>query len=64
MGYFKITSIDGKFDHVEGKKAAVARAREMVAAPEDSTEADLEREYGVSISPVSKSIARSVGFDV
>jgi hypothetical protein len=61
MTVYRIQLINGRFDHVSGKMAAVKRAIEMTGAPELSCADDLKREWGVTITPVTQATARSVG---
>ncbi len=58
---YRIQNINGRFDHVRGKQAAIARAIEMAGAEPKTNEADLRNHWGVRIERVSAEIARSVG---
>lgn len=58
---YRVQNINGKFDHITGKDAALDRARQMAAAPATTSEAELAKHWGVRITPVSASDARSVG---
>jgi hypothetical protein len=60
MTTYRIQNINGQFDHVTGKEQALARARQMVGAEDIATEADLH-DFSVTIKPVSKAVAASVG---
>jgi hypothetical protein len=58
---YRVQLINGRFDHVRGKQAAIARAIEMAGADPKTSEADLRKHWGVSIDRVTAEIARSVG---
>lgn len=58
---YRVDDHAGHFAHVAGKRAAVVRGIAMVGAPSGTTAQELDREWGVTISRVSASIARSVG---
>ena len=58
---YRIQIINGRFDHVATKQAAVARAIEMVGAEQGATAKTLEKDWGVTFTKVTDSIARSVG---
>jgi hypothetical protein len=58
---YRIQILDGRFDHVATKKAAIMRAIEMVGADPGATAKALEHNWGVSITRVSAAMARSVG---
>ena len=53
-------NINGRFDHVRGKAAAIAYARQ-VEGDETLTEAELVADYGWTFRRVSPAYARSVG---
>ena len=59
---YRVQLINGKFDHVATKRAAVARAVALANAPQDTSSQELERHWGVTFTRVSASVARSVGF--
>ncbi len=61
MTVYRVSTLNGKFDHVKSHATAIKRAREMVGADETVSADELTREWGVKIVPVSKSVARSVG---
>lgn len=61
MAVYRVSNINGRFDHVAGKAAAVRRAAEISDAPTDTPEADLVREWGATIRRVTAAQARSVG---
>lgn len=58
---YKAHNINGKFNHLQGKKAAVDYAR-GIEGDEKLSEQDLVKEYGWTFKKVSASHARSVGF--
>lgn len=58
---YRVQNINGQFDHVATKTAAIARAREMVSAEPDTDLQTLETHWGVKIERVSAAVARSVG---
>lgn len=58
---YRVQNINGRFDHVVGKAAAIAKAIEMAGATEGTSVTDLARHWGVRIGRVSAAIARSVG---
>jgi hypothetical protein len=66
---YRVQLLSGQFDHVAGKDAAIDRAKEMIKLqpvldfPEDARTwlRVLERDWGVTITRVSASTARSVG---
>ena len=58
---YKASNINGKFTHVEGKKAAIEYAR-GVERDETLSEQELTKEFGWTFKKVSASEARSVGF--
>jgi len=64
MTTYRIHDINGRFDHVSGKSAAIARANEMARWIGEPllTEDELRVLYGITIQRVSADIARSVGF--
>ncbi len=63
MGFFKISNINGRFDYIQGREAAVARMIE-IEGDVSLTESDLLRDYGWTITEVDADTARSVGFDI
>jgi hypothetical protein len=58
---YRIQILDGRFDHVATKRAAIMRAIEMVGAEPGTTAKALERDWGVTLTRVSAAMARSVG---
>ena len=58
---YKASNVNGKFNHVEGKQAAIAYAR-SVERDEALTEQELTKDFGWTFKKVSASEARSVGF--
>lgn len=58
---YKASNINGRFDHLEGKEAAIAYAR-SVERDEALTEQELVKEFGWTFRKVSATEARSVGF--
>lgn len=58
---YRVQNINGQFDHVAGKRAALERARQMAGAPEGTGQDDLAKHWGVRVERVSGSTARSVG---
>jgi hypothetical protein len=58
---YRISLLNGRFDHVATKQAAIARAIEMVKAEPHTSAKMLEKEWGVRFTRVSKSDARAVG---
>jgi hypothetical protein len=60
---YRVQLLNGKFDHVVTKQAAVIRAIELLGPPTplDLTARDLEQHWGVKLIKVSPSVARSVG---
>jgi hypothetical protein len=61
MAVYRIQLTNGRFDHVRSKAAALARAVELANA-EPGTPLDvLEREWGVRLTRISPTMARSVG---
>ena len=61
MTTYRIQSINGRFDHVVGQDAAIARAAEMVGAEPGTDAKTLQRDWGVTIEPVGEEVAASVG---
>lgn len=60
MTTYKIHNINGKFDHVDGKSAALTRIRE-IEGDANMTETEMTRDHGWTITRVSASAARAVG---
>lgn len=58
---YKASNINGKFNHLEGKKAAIEYAR-SVERDETLSEQDLVKEFGWTFKKVSASVAKAVGF--
>lgn len=58
---YRIHLINGRFDHVRGKREALAMAVAMAGAPAGTSEADLRKHWGARIERVSAEHARSVG---
>jgi hypothetical protein len=58
---YRIQLVNGRFDHVATKHAAIMRAIEMVGAEPGTTAKALEKEWGVTFTRVSAPVARSVG---
>ena len=58
---YRIQLINGRFDHVRGKQAALVRAVEMAGAEIGTDVKTLEKNWGVRIERVSAEVARSVG---
>ena len=61
MSVWKVHAVNGRFDHVRGKREATKRARELVGAPPQATAKDMEKYWGVTFKRVSPAYARSVG---
>lgn len=61
MKTYRVTCVNGRFDHIATKPAAVRRAVEIAGAPEGTGEQELLRDWGVTIERVSAGVARSVG---
>lgn len=61
MTVYRVHIINGRFDHVVGKAAAIKRAAELTDAPEGTPLNELTRHWGVTLERVSASYARSVG---
>lgn len=59
---YKAQNINGKFNHLEGKQAALAYAR-GIENDETLTESDLVSCYGWNFKEVSDEEARAVGFN-
>lgn len=57
---YKLSNINGRFDHVYGKAAAVARANE-IEGETGLTENDLTREWGWKFKRLTPAQARAVG---
>jgi len=60
MTIYKISNINGRFDHVAGKTAAIARANEIERGT-GLTEADLTEGWGWTFKRLTPAQARSVG---
>jgi hypothetical protein len=58
---YRVSCVNGRFDHIATKRAALARASEIAGAPKGTSEQELISEWGVIITRVSPAIARSVG---
>lgn len=58
---YRVSTINGRFDHVATKRAAIERARELAGAPADASLDDLTKHWGATIERVSAETARSVG---
>lgn len=59
---YRISLDNGRYDHVVGKRAAYARAAEMVGYGTTAEQiASDPAEWGVRIARVSPAMARSVG---
>lgn len=60
---YRVQLLNGRFDHVVGKRIAIMRAITMLGSstPVDLTARELERDWGVRFTKVSPSVARSVG---
>lgn len=58
---YRVALVNGRFDHVVGKAAALRCALELLGEDGPISEADLIREWGVKIERVSAAHARSVG---
>jgi hypothetical protein len=63
MTAYRIQLVNGRFDYVTGKMAAVKRAIEMTGAPATSCAEDLRKDWGILIRRVSESEAREVGLN-
>jgi hypothetical protein len=61
MKVYKACNIDGRFSHLDGKKAAVSYAR-SVERDESLGERELTEDYGWRFTKVSASHARAVGY--
>ena len=62
MPVYRISNINGRFDHLAGKREAIARINE-IEGTRGLTEAELVRYYGWTIKRVSKSEAHAVGLE-
>lgn len=60
MTVYKAHNINGKFNHLVGKTAAINYARE-VEKDGDLSEKDLTTQYGWTFTKVSASVAKAVG---
>ena len=60
---YKVSVVNGRFDHVLTKRAAVARAIEIVGAPANTSAETLSREWGVTITRITPAAARAVGLE-
>lgn len=58
---YRVQDINGRFDYVATKVAAVARAIELAGADLGTPEAHLVKHWGITITRVSAEVARSVG---
>jgi hypothetical protein len=58
---YRVQCLNGRFEHVFGKKDAVARAKGMVGAPSKTSAKFLQKDWGVTFKRVSPKIAREVG---
>jgi hypothetical protein len=58
---YRVQIVNGRFDHVATRRAAVIRAAEMVGAPEGTTASELELDWGVTITRIRAAVARSIG---
>lgn len=60
MTVYRISNVNGKFDHIQGKRAAIARIREIEGV-EALTEADAIRDFGWTIARCTPAEARAAG---